>query len=438
MIDYKSFKQIFPKSFVKKLRESIVTFNPPIKKEEICKELFNEIISFTYYPGLPRDYIVFNKYNHVARIVPTFYAKDYFLYYFCLKMLEDEIAENRVDGTYGGWRLGNKIMLKEKAEEYCLDTYVPNSFNPFLWMENWQDFQRKAYQYSRPGEYRYFIYFDISSFYDHINLELLNRKIYLVAPQKKRFYVELLFHFLHNWNKKIEGYSDKIVGLPQDEIGDCSRILANFYLQDYDGFMKDLCDKNKAQYLRYADDQIIYSEDRLSGRKILFEASKYLFKIGLDINSGKVLEFDDPDKFNKYWAFQIFELFRDKADKNKINEGIKLFLKWKEENINFREYSVLKKIIGLDFKLIEASSKHKILSILLEKEFISDLDWWRFNKIYNQLDGADKKDFLNILNELVDEVQFNSFHYNLRKFYQKNKLPYDKKRIYDKIKKLRI
>ena len=98
----------------------------------------------------------------------------------------------------------------------------------------------------------------------------------------------------------------------------------------------------------------------------------------------------------------------------------------------------MKKIIGLDFKLIEASSKHKILSILLEKEFISDLDWWRFNKIYNQLDGADKRDFLNILNELVDEVQFNSFHYNLRKFYQKNKLPYDKKRIYDKIKKLRI
>jgi hypothetical protein len=59
MIDYKSFKQIFPERFVKKLKESIVTFNPAIKKEEICKGLFNEIISFTYYPGLPRDYIVF-------------------------------------------------------------------------------------------------------------------------------------------------------------------------------------------------------------------------------------------------------------------------------------------------------------------------------------------------------------------------------------------
>ncbi len=275
MIDYKSFKKIFPKSFVKKLKESIVPFNSPIKKEKILEELYTDITSFIYNPSLPREYIVSNKHNYVARIVPTFNAKDYFLYYLCLKMLEDEIAENRVEGTYGGWRLGNKIKLKEEMEEYYLDVSAAgNSFNPFLWMQNWQDFQKKVYQYSEVDDYKYIIKFDISNFYNTINLELLNRKIYLIAPHQKRFYAELLFHFLCNWNKKFEGYSYKLVGLPQDEIGDCSRILANFYLQDYDESMKELCDTNNAKYWRYADDQIIYSNDKMTGRQILFEASK--------------------------------------------------------------------------------------------------------------------------------------------------------------------
>jgi len=356
-------------------------------------------------------------------------------------MLEDEITENRVEGTYGGWRLGNKIRLKEEIDEYYLDLDVSapgNSFNPFLWMENWQEYQKKAYQYSKLNEYKHCIKFDISNFYNSINLELLKRKIYLVAPNKKRDYIELLFHFLSNWNKKFEGYSNKLVGIPQDEVGDCSRILANFYLQDYDEFMKRLCDKHNSKYLRYSDDQIIYSNNRLTARRILFEASKYLSKTGLDINSGKVIEFDDTEKFNKYWAFEIFDLFADETDKEKINRGINLFLKWKKDGVDFRESSVLKKIIGLDFKLIESGSMHKVISILFKKEFVSDLDWWAFNKIYTRLDGSYKKEFLSILNELIDEVHFNSFHYNLVKFYQKNELSFDKKKISERINKLRI
>lgn len=178
MIDYESFKKIFPKSFVKKLKESIVPFNSPIKKEKILEELYTDITSFIYNPSLPREYIVSNKHNYVDRIVPTFNAKDYFLYYLCLKMLEDEIAENRVEGTYGGWRLGNKIKLKEEMEEYYLDvSAASNSFNPFLWMQNWQDFQKTVYQYSMVDDYKYIIKFDISNFYNTINLELLNRQI---------------------------------------------------------------------------------------------------------------------------------------------------------------------------------------------------------------------------------------------------------------------
>ena len=60
-------------------------------------------------------------------------------------MLEDEIAKNRVEGTYGGWRLGNKIRFMEENDDYYLEGYAGyNSFNPFLWTKNWQDFQKKS------------------------------------------------------------------------------------------------------------------------------------------------------------------------------------------------------------------------------------------------------------------------------------------------------
>ncbi len=438
MIDFESFKNFFSPKFTQKLKESIVPFNDPIEKNKILSELYNKINSFTYHPLHPREYIVLNKHNQVPRIVPTFHAEDYFLYYFCLKMLEDEIAENRVEGTYGGWRLGHKIRLKEEEEEYYLDEYAVNSFDPFLWIKNWKDFQKKAYQYSKLDDYNYFILFDISNFYNNINLDLLNRKIYLVAPHKKILYIELLFHFLTNWNRKFEGYSYKVVGLPQDEISDCSRILANFYLQDYDEFMKELCDKRNARYLRYADDQIIYSKDESTARQILCEASKYLFKINLDINSGKVIEFADNNEFNIYWAFDLFELLENKTDKNRINEGIKLFLNRNKLEINFKVFSVMKKILGLNFDLMDIDLKYRLLSMILDKTFLCDLDFWGLKKIYGKLDQKGREAFLNILEKSIDEVHFNSFHYNLMKFYKKTKLKFDEEKIVKKINELKI
>jgi hypothetical protein len=144
-------------------------------------------------------------------------------------------------------------------------------------------------------------------------------------------------HFLHGWNKRLEGYNNKTIGIPQDEIGDISRILANFYLQDYDFQMKKICDSLGAKFIRFADDQIIYTKSKEDARSILFEASRQLFRINLNLNSSKVREFDSRELFNKYWAFDIFDLLKDKEDATKINEAIMLFLTRREEGAKFRE-----------------------------------------------------------------------------------------------------
>ncbi len=430
-----TFHNVFPRSFKKKLKESVVTPNENFDFKETVSELYNAIKDHTYHPNKPREYIIANKHNYVARIIPTFYARDYILYYFVIKMLEPELAINRVEGTYGGWTLGNELKFKEEKDNFFLTEYAPwNSFNPFLWMSNWQDFQKKAYGFSKSGDFKYIIKFDIANFYNSVNLNLLIRKIYLITPLSKRFYSELLSHFLFSWNKKIEGYVSKNIGLPQDEIGDCSRILANFFLQEYDEKLFELCKQNEARYLRYADDQLIFADSEDTAKRILFEASKFLFRIDLIINSSKVKEYPNMEEFNTYWAFDIFDLLADKENKNLINQGIKLYLERKEKKLEFREHSVLKKIVSLDFKIIEPQYRHRILSDLFQEEFLSNSDSWMLGKIYNNLVNEDKENMIEILNKLIEKIHFNSFHYNLILFFSKFRISFNEVLIREKIK----
>ena len=204
-IDKDSFMKIFQTSFWKKLNESLVPFTDNVDKTSFLNNLYDEITTFSYNPSNPREYIVINKHNNVSRYVPTFCRKDYCVYYLCIKLLENEIAVNRVEGTYGGWTLGNPIKLKE--EEECIELeYVPfNTIDSFAWTQYWRSFQDVAKLYKNAGNFEFFIKIDIANFYDSINLSLLERKIRHVVPKVKQDVVTLLMHFLHNWKKNWKG-----------------------------------------------------------------------------------------------------------------------------------------------------------------------------------------------------------------------------------------
>lgn len=55
MIDIESFKNFFPKSFSKKLNESIIPHSNPIVRNEIAEKLYKEITEYKYHPSTPRD-----------------------------------------------------------------------------------------------------------------------------------------------------------------------------------------------------------------------------------------------------------------------------------------------------------------------------------------------------------------------------------------------
>jgi hypothetical protein len=133
-IDKPSFLELFNTKFWTKLNESIVPFtDKPVDKNEFLDKLHSQVNDFTYTPSHPRHYIHINKHNGVTRFVPTFNRKDYCVYYLTIKLLEHEVAVNRVEGTFGGWTLGNPIRLKEEQEIIELD-YVPfNTINELSW-----------------------------------------------------------------------------------------------------------------------------------------------------------------------------------------------------------------------------------------------------------------------------------------------------------------
>ncbi len=445
MISKTDFLNLFNGKFWEKItKETSVPYelNNIPKKSETLNKLYNDIKHRNYYPMLPREYLVSNKHNYVSRIVPVFDSRENCTYFFCIKQLEQDIAVNRVEGTFGGWSLGNLIRKKEENELEELTPLSPiplNSYNPFKWSENWKEFQKRAYRYSQKSDYNFFLKFDIANFYDTINLNLLENKIRLVTNGKDNaFVIDLLFHFLKNWNRRFEKYSQKSVGIPQDETGDCSRILANFYLQDYDDFMKTECDKHEAQYLRYADDQIIMTKTKEIAYDILFEASKELFKINLNINSGKVESFE-KEEFYSYWAFEIFQLLEDTENSDDINRGIQIYFDWLDNKICFRSESVLKRIISVGLSKVKPNLKYKLMSAIYDPKFLAFQDFRSLNNVARCLSLQERIEYFNILDQQIPKIRFNSFHYGLLKFYKKyRKENFPEKEILDHIKKLAL
>ena len=462
MRDINYFKSCFGGRFWKKLNESLIPFQDKVKnKDQFLNDLYTQLITKEYQPDLIRECIISNKQNRVARIVPAFTRKDYCIYFYCLKSLEKFIANNRVDGTFGGWTLGNGIKDFETEEEIKkrdeaiddIPSSSDNSYNPFAWRKHWKEFQSLAFYHYQNEDNIFFLKLDIANFYDCIRLDILEDNMFnaLYKAEEKDYEengdivdytdeIELLFYFLKFWNRKLEEYKVKCVGVPQDEVGDCSRILANFYLQQYDKKINELCEEEGATYLRYADDQIIFAKNEKIARNILFQASKELHKIGLNINPSKVDEFDNRSDFATYWSFDIFTILTDDNKKNKIviEDAIKLFRDRKTGDKKFKSHMVLNRLIYFELNFIEPSLKHYLISILFDKEYLGLGNYRIFRNINNILTDEQKKDFYKILDELIDEINFNFYHYHLQKFYKAYRKDFDFSILEERIRLLKI
>jgi len=264
----------------------------------------------------------------------------------------------------------------------------------------------------------------------------LERKIRLACPKETSDIIDILFFFLRYWNKKFLQYAEQTVSIPQDEVGDCSRILANFYLQDYDKYIYDLCQKRNCSYMRYADDQILMSYNKDKIEAVLFEASKELFKIGLNINSSKVERFYSRSDWDYYWCFEIFDLLGDESDVPKIETAINKLLTLDKDKCRYA--SVVSRLLNCEIEKIAFDLKMKLLSEVISDEYLVNASSRTLVRIFNLLDELSKKQFVDKLETLSDQAIFNSYHYNLLRAERKG-LPIDfKQKLVKRIETLKL
>lgn len=268
----------------------------PAYKAALIEAVYEDIASARYAPGIPETELVMNKGHGVARTVPVFGIRDYCVYYFCIKELEEVLCGNRTPNTFGGWTLGGQLRVQENDEiEGDATAYGRYSFNPQAWTHAFGEFNALIFAQLDSGHYAYVLQLDLSNFYDSVRLDILERWIREHSPPEKGWVIALLFYLLNHWNRRNTGLHPQAVGLPQDALADCSRILSNFYLQKFDQFAAGICAQAGAVYFRYADDQMILLNDPSKVDNLLLLLTRNLDRYGLRVNQKKVRLWKTPE-----------------------------------------------------------------------------------------------------------------------------------------------
>ena len=424
--------------------KSIVLYKTPSDKEKFLKSLYKKIENRNYYPSPPEEYLTINKGNGVVRTIPSFQLEDLCIYYYCARKLEKYIAVNYVNGTYGGFGLSGKLrQLEEENISHIQDEHTVieigdesyvftelsgyptlSTLSPKAWYTEWNDFTKKLYFDSRNFGNGFVADLDIANFYDSIQLDNLEYKLRKYVPHQCNDVIYLIMHFLRYWNRHINFYRQQGAGIPQDVFGECSRILANFYLQAYDKQFSKYCESLGGKYFRYADDQVIFADSKEKLEIMIAKSSSLLMREGLNLNQKKV-KVMTINEFKKYYSFQNFI---DLAQKAKEDVRIKTLKKQIDFYLRNRHklrksgFSILKRILGIlaktrkrpaNFALLKS---HLLSSDILTKNYsLNDSD---LGRIYVLLNQREKKKFIKILDSNIESCLYTMYLYHVRMFYK--------------------
>jgi hypothetical protein len=444
MEEIKDFDKIFNRNFWKAFSNKPFFDIPKNHKEktQFIINLKDTIKTNNYYPHSPKCCINRNKGNGVTRVIPVFRLEDYCVYYYCIRTLESKIAYNRVPNTFGGWTISGLLRKSENDEmvvrqnEYNeYEELMANvngvsiseySFNPTAWSKAYGDLNAKLYATAQESDFNFVAELDIANFYDSIRLDILENKIREISDKQQSEAVSLLFHFLNYWNRDVNIYNKQTVGIPQDAMGDCSRILANFYLQDYDKYIFDLCEKTNGRYLRYADDQFIFANSIEGLKYLIFKASLQLNRYGLSINQKKTKILKTSDLIT-HRSFEIFDLVKEKESQNDpdiVSSFVDYYLELVDTDgirkTKDKGRPLLHKALCCNaLRDIDFLKRNRILSFCFDNEYLENSQSIYFYKIYCLLPDDHKIEFVKKLHNLSYKLIHSAFHYEVLYFLEK-------------------
>ena len=306
--------------------------------DDFIERINRSIGTKSYIPDIVLGYLGLQKGSGVTRFIPILSKEDMAVYYQLCGQIGDAVLTRR-DGIFGGWHsvpTTHKVnsMSKHRREEEEANnsnqSYMSDSFSNFLWLQEFKNFTALIKELtSRVDVGNFVIQTDIANFYDSIEIPRLIKRLRTRAPDLEEF-IELLEMFLGIWNRRTTGYQQSSKGIPQEIISDASRILSHFYLQEFDENFQEYCLENGLQYVRWADDILVFGSSRSKLELSIHVASKFLLKDGLNLNSSKTKIFTRTD----YAMYRGIPVLTEIDQKNKANfrRELRKFVKWSADN----------------------------------------------------------------------------------------------------------
>mgnify|MGYP000117792765 CR=1 FL=1 len=396
------------------------------QRKSILRTLEESVRNGAYATSRLHGFLTSAKPNNVARHIPVFTFQDCAVYFACVKAIDEPLAAAAIPGTFGGFTLGGAKQSRELEEAKKLydepreavavastgvesaqlpsvaiqeipreeDIFIElppsrtgsdlvkvdfsnvqpygfGSFNKFGWVKSWSQYWKLAVStFEEAHETSWFAMFDIANFYCSIDLSKLERLLRRTCPEETDT-IEILMYFLSTWNRDLYHYAPSTKGIPMDLIGDCSRVLANFFLTPFDSKMKVAAQIAGADYLRFADDTTLCCPTREAARDLIFDASGLLHEIGLHINVAKV-EYLTHEEYELHWGFRIMALLEQPGT---VEKGLELLKsRWKKKGFK-RKYTALRRAITILGKRTDLPSWRKwvVEKAVRDPEFLASL-----------------------------------------------------------------
>lgn len=364
-------RKVTPKNFKYIVGNSLLGFRVDDDFEVVIDEIYHKVNTGHYHPMRPIGIYSIPKHNLVPRFIPVLTATDNLLYHYLIKEIEDSLLASKPKSvkTYGAYRVLTTAKKKDNdrrkydfidIDDISLGKYTVS----YSWYPSWGEFNETVKNYfDRNKKKTVFVKTDIANFYDNIDLRLLENKVRSCLDDSKLSVVNILFKLLQGVNSFSYKYNYQGKGLPQDETSDCSRLLANYFLYDFDSEFNAICKKLDCTFIRYCDDMIIMCNDKISAEKVIHACAEVLNKSALSLNSSKTKIFDSRTKFEKYWMFDEHKKMSDNVKNIKkqmvYDEMQKLVL---EASKKERGFSLVKRWVRLYDNKMKNEPRLKVIT----------------------------------------------------------------------------
>jgi hypothetical protein len=247
------------------------------------------------------------------------------------------------------------------------------------------------------------------------------------ASSDKGWVIALLFYFLNQWNRRNTGLHPQAVGIPQDALADCSRILANYYLQKYDRFAAPICEKADAVYFRYADDQMILLKSKENIESLMLLLTRNLDRYGLRVNQKKV-DLWKANELEVHRCRKLQAIFAKKGDNQNpdlVRKFVDAYLAIPAKNLKETwngGLPILNRLLWANLESLPKQIFNKLVMCYTTNEYLLRADHHKFTRVYS-LNAMRKKpvDLVKRIHDLGSKSVHNGFHFEALSFAKKLK-----------------